>query len=68
MTCYCWKDDCELNPEMRVIRDHMREVVKQAHLIDEKQAVSQNILEDVHALLDDLYRGKCAETGKRVVC
>jgi hypothetical protein len=71
MPCFCWMGDNEIEEEMKIIRDHMKEIVKQAKIIHGKGDLYPNernpgctprsILKDCHDLLDDLYNEKCKE-------
>jgi hypothetical protein len=68
MPCFCWIDDCEIEPEMKIIRDHMRLIVEQAKIIHGKGdlypkngCLPRHILGDIHKLLDDLFNDKCQE-------
>lgn len=70
MPCFCWMSDGEIEEEMKIIRNHMKEIVKQARIIhgkgdlypNEKSSPRpRNIIDDLHRLLDDLYTGKCDE-------
>lgn len=74
MPCFCWIDDSRIEPEMKIIRDHMKEIVKQMKIIHgagdlypkSGPPVPRNILDDIHELLNDMYTGKCSE-GKTPV-
>lgn len=69
MPCLCYIDDRAIEPEMKIIRDHMVEIVKQLKIIDGKgdlyskdgKPYPRDPRDDVHKLLDDLYTGKCQE-------
>lgn len=73
MPCTCWIDDESIEPEMKIIRDHCREIVRIAKVIHSKgdlhgrgTPTPRHPLDDVHILLDDLFAGKCSETVKEV--
>ena len=69
MPCFCWMEDSEIESEMKIIRDHMKEIIKQARIISSKGDLRPNsgppyprsIVDDIHTLLDDLWSGKCKE-------
>ncbi len=68
MPCFCWISDDAIEAEMKIIRDHMKEIVKQMKIIHGKGdlhpkqgPLPRNIRDDVHQLIDDLYTGKCDE-------
>jgi len=73
MPCFCWISDSAIEPEMKIIREHAREIIKQARIINYKGdlhsdagPLPRSIMGDVHSLLDDLWLGKCSETGEEV--
>jgi hypothetical protein len=75
MPCFCWIDDSEIEPEMKIIREHAREIVRQAKIIHGKGDLYPKVgdgpcprspILDVHTLLDDLWNGRCSEAGKGV--
>lgn len=69
MPCFCWIDDSCIEPEMKIIREHMKEIVALARIIDRKgdlpprsgPPIPRHIIGDIHQLLDDLWTGKCKE-------
>ena len=68
MPCFCWISESEIEPEMKIIRDHAKKIIEQAKIIHQKGDLypksgptPRHPLEDVHALLDDLWNGKCKE-------
>lgn len=75
MPCHCWVSESEIEPEMKIIRDHMKEIVKLVKIIDGRGDLSpsektspapRHVKDDVHKLLDDLYTGKCQEKPNEV--
>jgi hypothetical protein len=73
MVCCCWVDDSEIEPELIDIRNHAKEIIRLAKMAQGKENLSPNntplhriVMEDIHALLDDLWNGKCQETGKEI--
>lgn len=69
MPCLCWIDDGAIEPEMKVIRDHMKEIVKHAKIANAKgdlypksgPPIPRDLIQDIHQLLDDLWTEKCQE-------
>ena len=73
MPCFCWMDDSEIEPEMKLIRLHVKYIVAQmniihskGHLYPKKGSLPRHIMDDVKCLLDDIWSGKCSETGNKL--
>lgn len=74
MPCFCWIDDSEIDDEMKLIRDHVKEIVNICRSIHSKgdlypkpdSGVSypRSPVLDVHTLLDDLWNNKCSEKNE----
>lgn len=68
MPCFCWIDDSDIEAEMVIIRQHVREIVKYAKIIDARGDLTpksgplpRDIINDIHTLLNDLYNERCSE-------
>jgi hypothetical protein len=68
MPCFCYIDDQYIEPELKIIRAHMRIIIEQAKILHSKGDLSplsgskpRHILDDIHKLLDDLWNGECQE-------
>jgi hypothetical protein len=73
MPCFCWIDDNEISEEMQKIRKHAKSIIRLAKKIhgkgnlypsDRSTPLPRHIMTDVIDLLNDLWAGKCKETGK----